>query len=330
VKRSSKHACLVLFSSFCAIGAALNGGVHSHQVLAQSSSLLSKAIDSYHRVNLPNNNASSFDDKPSSTFQLVVVSVDWISKGISNKPFRTLRLDRIKSKTPFTFQLIVGSKQVHQKKLQRIKANANLQTTRREAAPQFNAGCFYELIVDSKYPNRSHQLIVRYKYSTISLHFCKDCRIFREGVKDEKGVFVKEQSANIPDAIKKWRRSSNSNNDATCVIFNEDVSHRVDVASEHGDDYDDNNPLQRLIIPLLSTPEAEMQMAVNVFELAGAFIFCIIIRTKPQQLIGEQFIASNNSVVGFQLVVESILILHAVSPLINLEMQHDGRSARIG
>ncbi len=38
VKRSLKHACLVLFLSFCAIGAALNGGVHSHQVLAQSSS----------------------------------------------------------------------------------------------------------------------------------------------------------------------------------------------------------------------------------------------------------------------------------------------------
>jgi hypothetical protein len=51
VKRSSKHACLVLFSSFCAIGAALDGGVHSHQVLLQSSSLLSNAINSYHRVN---------------------------------------------------------------------------------------------------------------------------------------------------------------------------------------------------------------------------------------------------------------------------------------
>jgi hypothetical protein len=51
VKQSLKHACLVLFSSFCAIGAALNGGVHSHQVLAQSSSLLSNVIDSYHWVN---------------------------------------------------------------------------------------------------------------------------------------------------------------------------------------------------------------------------------------------------------------------------------------
>ena len=46
VKRSSKHACLVLFLSFCTIGVALNGGVHSHQVLAQSSSLFSNAIDS--------------------------------------------------------------------------------------------------------------------------------------------------------------------------------------------------------------------------------------------------------------------------------------------
>jgi hypothetical protein len=83
------------------------------------------------------------------------------------------------------------------------------------------------------------------------------------------------------------------------------------VASEHGDDYDNNNPLQRLILPLILTPEAEIQMVVNVFELAGACIFLIIIRNKPQQLIGEQFIASNNSAVGFQLVVESILILHS-------------------
>ncbi len=52
-------------------------------------------------------------------------------------------------------------------------------------------------------------------------------------------------------------------------------------------------------------------MAVNVFELAGACVFHIIIHNKPQQLIGEKFIASNNSVVDFQLVVESILILHS-------------------
>jgi hypothetical protein len=54
------------------------------------------------------NNASSFDDKPSSTFQLVVASVDWISKAISNKPFKTLHLERIKSKMQPTFKLIFG------------------------------------------------------------------------------------------------------------------------------------------------------------------------------------------------------------------------------
>jgi len=46
VKRSSKNACLVLFSSFCAIGAALNGGVHSHQVLTTSSSQRVRGIAS--------------------------------------------------------------------------------------------------------------------------------------------------------------------------------------------------------------------------------------------------------------------------------------------
>jgi hypothetical protein len=47
-KQSSKHACLVLFSSFCAIGAGLKCVVHSHQVFAKSYSLLLNAIDSYH------------------------------------------------------------------------------------------------------------------------------------------------------------------------------------------------------------------------------------------------------------------------------------------
>jgi hypothetical protein len=64
------------------------------------------------------NNASSFNDKPSSTFQLVVASVNWISKAISNKPFITLHLERIKSKMQPIFQLIVG-----------FKANDNLEIT---------------------------------------------------------------------------------------------------------------------------------------------------------------------------------------------------------
>jgi hypothetical protein len=71
-----------------------------------------------------NNNALSFGNKPFSTFQLVVASVDWKSKAVSNKPFRTLSLDKIKSKMPFTFQLIVGSKQVHQWKPQQFLIDA--------------------------------------------------------------------------------------------------------------------------------------------------------------------------------------------------------------
>jgi hypothetical protein len=38
LKQSSKHACLVLFSSFGAIGAELRRGVHPHQVIVTSSS----------------------------------------------------------------------------------------------------------------------------------------------------------------------------------------------------------------------------------------------------------------------------------------------------
>ncbi len=38
LKRSSKHACVVLFSSFGAIGMELKRGVHPHQALATSSS----------------------------------------------------------------------------------------------------------------------------------------------------------------------------------------------------------------------------------------------------------------------------------------------------
>jgi hypothetical protein len=51
-KESLTKACLVLFSSFCAIGAGLTCWVHSHQVLAQRSSRLTHTIDSFHRVNL--------------------------------------------------------------------------------------------------------------------------------------------------------------------------------------------------------------------------------------------------------------------------------------
>jgi hypothetical protein len=52
IKRGSRHACLVLFSSVCAVGAELTCGAHSFQDNVTSSSKFSNAIDSYHRVNL--------------------------------------------------------------------------------------------------------------------------------------------------------------------------------------------------------------------------------------------------------------------------------------
>jgi hypothetical protein len=50
-------------------------------------------------------------------------------------------------------------------------------------------------------------LIVGYHYSKISLPFCKDCRIFCEGVKDDDDAFVKQRpgnyDANVGDDEKK-------------------------------------------------------------------------------------------------------------------------------
>jgi hypothetical protein len=51
IKRGSKNACLVLFSSFCAVGAELTHGTHSLQDNVTSSSKFSNTIDTYHWVN---------------------------------------------------------------------------------------------------------------------------------------------------------------------------------------------------------------------------------------------------------------------------------------
>jgi hypothetical protein len=49
---------------------------------------------------------------------LVVASVDWISKAISNKPFKTLQLNRINSRMQPKLRLIVRFKQQEQSKMQ--------------------------------------------------------------------------------------------------------------------------------------------------------------------------------------------------------------------
>ncbi len=97
------------------------------------------------------NNASSFNDKPSSTFQLVVASVNWKSKAISNKLFRILCLGGIKSKMPFIFQLIVGSKQMHRTKLQQVRVDAWLSNTISWHGPDSHeSNCASQLATRSK------------------------------------------------------------------------------------------------------------------------------------------------------------------------------------
>jgi hypothetical protein len=122
IQQSLKHACLVLFSSFCAIGVGLKCGVHPHQVFATSSSTLSNAIESYHQVN-------SLYDKTINCFSTLAQS-----NVASNDSFKVSEGERF---APNFFRL-----------------------------GNFN----------------SSQLIVM--YSEISFHFCKNCRIFCEGVKE--------------------------------------------------------------------------------------------------------------------------------------------------
>ncbi len=104
------------------------------------------------------NNSSSFDDKHSFTHQLVVASVNWKSKAVSNKLFKTLCLGRIKSKMPFIFQLIVGSKQMHQRILQQVLANVWSSNAISYVGPnQHKSSCAYLwLAAHSKCPN-SHK-----------------------------------------------------------------------------------------------------------------------------------------------------------------------------
>jgi hypothetical protein len=102
-------------------------------------------------------NASSFNNKSYSTFQLVVVSINWLSKAFSNKLFRTLRLDGIKSKMPFTFQLIVGSKQMHQTKLQQVLVDAWFPNAISGHGPNSHeSSCASQLATCSKYL-KSHE-----------------------------------------------------------------------------------------------------------------------------------------------------------------------------
>ena len=102
------------FSRPSVIGAALDGGVHSHHVLSQSSSLLSNAIDSYHRV-----------------------------RGIASTQMRGLCHGKKSERAG-----CIASAQMSSKEL--LEVNANLQTMndfRRGSPSHFNVGRLHELIV---------------------------------------------------------------------------------------------------------------------------------------------------------------------------------------
>jgi hypothetical protein len=118
------------------------------------------------------NNAFSFDDKPSSTFQLVVASFDWISKAVSIKPFKTLHIERIKSKMQPTFKLIFGFKQQYPSQLQQDLVDLSLLNT-------FSIAKLDSFSIKAK--ANSAKLIVASHYSKTFLHFSKGFAVFCEG-----------------------------------------------------------------------------------------------------------------------------------------------------
>jgi hypothetical protein len=157
-------------------------------------------------ASVSNNNALSFNDKSSSTFKLVVVSViNKFSNGpTNNSPAKQRPVSNddpviqrsLQLHVPMTltfersieassiFQLIVGSKQKYQRKPQQDLVNSSSsKTIIFETSNAFSRG----LIVTFIKPNAS-QLIVASINSEISFHFWEDCRIFREGVKDDPAI----------------------------------------------------------------------------------------------------------------------------------------------
>jgi hypothetical protein len=110
VKQSLKHACLVLFSSFCATGAALNGGVHSHQVLAKSSSQRVRGIESTQPRGLRH-------DKKSERVGNIAFTQPQ-SATAASKATGEMQASADSNKMPSIFQLIVGSKQTYEMKPQ--------------------------------------------------------------------------------------------------------------------------------------------------------------------------------------------------------------------
>jgi hypothetical protein len=142
------------------------------------------------------NNASSFRHTASSTLQLVVTSIDnKFSKGstksnnalpFSGKPNKSIDVESASS----TFQLVVMLIWIVSP--EEVQAPSNIQV--------YCCIDFVALIIIPNFKEAS-TLIVGYHYSKTSLPFCKDCRIFCEGVKDDDNAFVKQRHGKYNDDV---------------------------------------------------------------------------------------------------------------------------------
>jgi hypothetical protein len=166
-----------------------------HLVVASVNNKLSKG-------STKRNNASSFRHTASSTLQLVVASVNnKFSKGSTKSnnalPFGGKPNKSIDSKSASsTFQLVVTLIPILNP--EGVQAPSNNQVY-----------CCINFVVLIIIPNfeeaqampANSTLIVGYHYSKISLPFCKDCRIFCEGVKDNNNAFVEQQPGNYNEDV---------------------------------------------------------------------------------------------------------------------------------
>jgi hypothetical protein len=159
------------------------------------------------------NNASSFRHTASSTLQLVVASVnDKFSKGSTKSnnalPFGGKPNKSIDSEsTSSTFQLVVALIPILNP--EGVQAPSNIQVY---CCIDFVASIIIPNFDEAQAMPANSTLIVGYHYSKTSLPFCKGCRIFCEGVKDDDNAFVEQQPGNYDDDV-----GNDEENDNGCI-----------------------------------------------------------------------------------------------------------------
>jgi hypothetical protein len=123
----------------------------------------------------------------------------------------------------------------------------------------------------------------RVQYSKISLHFCKDFRIFCEGkweIKDNGNAIIKQRTAtsNNPDAGKKQGHENTNNDNARALSTTFPTLHNR------------------------MTPSLSLKFIVESFSERAQF--------APTTFQAFKLIVTLTSIVDFQLVVELNLIPH--------------------